>query len=920
MAVHPARFTRVHPARPTSLRATDRTARAATGRPVARARRPWGTIESTMTPHTSTPENTSPDLAPGGSAPGGTPGSAPGPAAGSPSLVDRLPAGPEPDADALFDAFGAWVTDQGLELYPAQTEALIEVVSGAHVILATPTGSGKSLVATGAHFAALGWGRRTFYSAPIKALVSEKFFALCAVFGPARVGMMTGDASVNESAPIICCTAEILANIALRDGATADVGQVVMDEFHYYADPDRGWAWQVPLIELPDTQFLLMSATLGDVTRFEEDLTRRTGRPTAVVRSAQRPVPLFHRYVTTPLHETIEELLETRQAPVYVVHFTQASALERAQALMSVNVSTRAEKDAIAEMIGGFRFTAGFGKTLSRLVRHGIGVHHAGMLPKYRRLVELLAQAGLLKVICGTDTLGVGINVPIRTVVFTALSKYDGTRTRILTAREFHQIAGRAGRAGYDTVGNVVVQAPEHVVENEKALAKAGDDPKKRRKVVRRKPPEGFVSWGVPTFERLVAAEPEPLTSHLAVSHSMLLNVVNRPGDAFSAMRHLLTDNHESPAAQRRLIRRAIAIYRALLAAGVVEKLDTPDETGRTVRLTVDLQLDFALNQPLSPFALAAIDLLDRESPDYPLDVLSLLESTLDNPRQVLSAQQFRARGEAVAAMKAEGVDYDRRMELLDEVTWPKPLDELLHAALATYRRGHPWVDDYELSPKSVARDMYERAMTFAEYVDFYGLARSEGLLLRYLADAFKALRQTVPEDARTEELTDLTEWLGELVRQVDSSLLDEWEALRDPAPESHAPPSGLVERTSAVTANTRAFRVLVRNALFRRVELAALRRYDLLGELDAAVGFDAQAWRDALEPYFDTHAEIGTGPNARGPGLLIVETAADRWTLRQIFDDPAGDHDWGISAEVDLAASDEAGIAILRVTAVDQL
>src|SRR5712691_9405843 len=167
---------------------------------------------------------------------------------------------------------------------------------------------------------------------------------------------------------------------------------------------------------------------------------------------------------------------------------------------MSINVCSRAEKDAIAEMIGNFRFAAGFGKTLSRLVRHGIGVHHAGMLPRYRRLVETLAQAGLLKVVCGTDTLGVGVNVPIRTVLFTALSKYDGVRARQLTAREFHQIAGRAGRAGYDTAGYVVVQAPEHVVDNAKALAKAGDDVRKRRKVVRHKPPEGFVSWGEPTF------------------------------------------------------------------------------------------------------------------------------------------------------------------------------------------------------------------------------------------------------------------------------------------------------------------------------------------------------------------------------------------------------------------------------------
>src|ERR1022692_3146638 len=828
------------------------------------------------------------------------------------TLTDLLPENADPDS--LYEAFAGWTEKQGLTLYPHQEEALIEVVSGANVILSTPTGSGKSLVAAGAHFVALARGWRTFYTAPIKALVSEKFFALCDMFGPASVGMMTGDASVNTTAPIICCTAEILASIALREGQGADVGQVVMDEFHYYADPERAWAWQVPLIELPQAQFVLMSATLGDVTRFENDLTRRTGAPTAAVRSAERPVPLIFSYVLTPLHETLEELLSTRQAPVYIVHFTQAAAIEQAQALMSINVCTRAEKDAIAELIGNFRFTAGFGRTLSRLVRHGIGVHHAGLLPKYRRLVETLAQAGLLKVICGTDTLGVGINVPIRTVLFTALSKYDGTKTRLLQAREFHQIAGRAGRAGYDTTGTVVVQAPEHVVENEKALAKAGDDPKKRRKVVRKKPPQGFVSWGMPTFERLVAAEPEPLTSSFAVSHAMLLNVISRPGDAFTAMRHLLTDNDEDQAARRRHISRAIAIYRALLAGGVVERLGEPDDEGRSVRLTVDLQYDFALNQPLSPLALAAIELLDRESPAYPLDVLSVIEATLDDPRQVLAAQLFKARGQAVEEMKAAGIEYEERMELLGSVTYPRPLDELLQAAYNIYRQGHPWVADHQLAPKSVARDMFERAMTFVEYVGFYGLTRSEGLVLRYLADAYKALRQTVPEDARTEELTDLIEWLGELVRQVDSSLIDEWERLRNPAAEtSAAVPAD--DRPPAVTGNPRAFRVLVRNALFRRVELAALRRYDELGALDADAGWDAGAWAGVLDGYYGEHDEIGTGPDARGPAMLIIDAQPDRWTVRQIFDDPAGDHDWGISAQIDLRASDEAGAAVLTVT-----
>ncbi|MFI6210608.1 DEAD/DEAH box helicase [Nocardia brasiliensis] len=811
---------------------------------------------------------------------------------------------PGTDADALYESFGAWAAEQGTPLYPAQDEALLELASGANVILATPTGSGKSLVAVGAHLIALTQGKRTYYTAPIKALVSEKFFALCDVFGAERVGMVTGDAAVNADAPIICATAEILANLALREGAAADVGQVVMDEFHFYADPDRGWAWQVPLLELPRAQFLLMSATLGEVDFFAKDLERRTGRSTAVVAGTERPVPLTFSYARTPITETLEELVTTHQAPVYVVHFTQAAALERAQALTSVNFATRAEKDAIATALGEFRFASGFGKTLSRLIRHGIGVHHAGMLPKYRRLVERLAQEGLLKVVCGTDTLGVGINVPIRTVLLTGLTKYDGVRTRRLKAREFHQIAGRAGRAGYDTMGTVVVQAPEHEVENTRLLAKAGDDPKKQRKVVRRKPPEGFVSWSEETFDRLIAAQPEPMVSRFTVTNSLLLNVIARPGNCFDAMRHLLEDNHEPRPAQRKHILRAIRLYRALRDAGVVQQLDEPDAQGRRARLTVDLQRDFALDQPLSPFALAAFDLLDKDAPGYTLDVVSLIESTLEDPRQLLMAQQHKARGVAINEMKADGIEYDERMELLEEVTWPKPLAELIEPAFETYRAGHPWVSEFAPSPKSVVRDMIERSMTFAELISFYELARSEGVVLRYLADAYRALRRTVPDAARTEELEDITEWLGELVRQVDSSLLDEWEQLTNPGAETDAEQLAFgAETVRPISANERAFRVMIRNAMFRRVELAALRRWDLLDEL--GTGPD---WAAELAPYFAEYERIGTGPDARGPQLFQIERRPGFWQVRQVLDDPAGDHGWSIVALVDLAESDAAG------------
>ncbi|HZC71703.1 MAG TPA: DUF3516 domain-containing protein [Jatrophihabitans sp.] len=843
------------------------------------------------------------------------------------TLADPLvvSAGPG-DPDAAYAAFIDWVSGQGLSLYPAQDEALLELVTGANVVLATPTGSGKSLVAVGAHYFALAAGIRTVYTAPIKALVSEKFFALCSIFGSENVGMMTGDAAVNAEAPILCCTAEILANLALRTGSASEFGVVVMDEFHYYADPDRGWAWQVPLLEMAEAQFLLMSATLGDVAELAAELAQRTGRATRIVGSdTERPVPLHHYYALTPLHETITDLLAGGNAPIYVVHFTQAAALEHAQSLTSVNVATRAEKDAIAEMIGEFRFSAGFGKVLSRLVRHGIGVHHAGMLPRYRRLVEQLAQAGLLKVICGTDTLGVGINVPIRTVVFAALSKYDGQRQRQLQVREFLQIAGRAGRAGFDTAGTVVVQAPEHEVENARALARAGDDVKKRRKVIRKKPPDGFVSWGKSTHDRLQSSVPEQLVPHFAVTPAMLLNVIARPGDAFAAMRVLIEATHSTLPQRRRLVRDAIRGYRALLAAGVIERLPTPDEQGRTVRLVADLPVNFALNQPLSTFALAALELLDTASDGYALDVVSVFEATLDDPRQVLAAQQNKERGEAVAAMKADGLDYDERMELLADVTYPRPLADLLSGAFGIYRQTHPWLSEDDLSPKSIVRDMWERAMTFSEYVAYYGLSRSEGTLLRYLTDAFRALHSGVPDAARTEQIIDIVEWLGALVRQTDSSLLDEWEQLTSAAGDlARAAAEVTPPVPASLTADRRAFTVMVRNAMFRRVELAALRRTEELGALDADAGWDATRWAAALDGYYAEYDMIGTGGDSRSAVLLHIDTeAADTehaWRVRQTFDDPAGDRDWGISAVVDLPASDATGEPVLTVVGVGPL
>ncbi|WP_144268240.1 RNA helicase [Demequina sp. NBRC 110055] len=891
----------------------------------------------------------------------------------SPSpLLAALPAasdGAKPDPDALYEAFATWAADTGLPLYPHQDEALMEIVSGSHVILATPTGSGKSLVAAGAHFAALaaeraGTGARTYYTAPLKALVSEKFFNLIDLFGSENVGLMTGDSAVNADAPIICCTAEILANLALRDGAATEASIVVMDEFHFYADPQRGWAWQVPLLELPQAQFVLMSATLGDTSWLVEDLSERTGRAVAEVTTAERPVPLTFEYILEPLPEVVERLVESGKSPAYIVHFTQKDAVERAQALLSMQVATKAERAAIAEALDGIRFGTGFGKTLSKFLRAGIGVHHAGMLPKYRRIVERLTQQGLLKVVCGTDTLGVGINVPIRTVLLTSLVKYDGERMRHLSAREFHQIAGRAGRAGYDTEGDVLVMAPEHVIENRKALLKAGDDPKKRKKIVRKSAPQGSVNWTDATFERLRDAEPEPLTSRFAVTHAMVLSILARgqanpwldrePQDPVQAMSHLLGALHETDAQRSAHARQALRIARSLKIAGVVEQLRVPDPShprGQrpTMRLVVDVPRNFALNQPLSPFALAAMDLLNVEAPDHALDVVSVIESTLSDPRQVLIAQQHAARGEAIAAMKADGIEYEERMELMEEVTWPRPLADLLEPAFITYRRANPWVLDAELSPKSVVRDMLEKAMSFGDLVSVYGLERTEGVVLRYLAEAYRAMRQTVPEEHRTDEVAAITDWLGELVRSTDSSLLDEWERLMNPdavvADDADPASAGLTPAMAGparpMTGNPRVLRRLVGNAMFRRVELAARENYAALGALDGRSGWTADAWRDALDPLFEAQGDdaIGIGPEARSAALLtFVEPGGDHgegraqaalaataegslpegtWLVRQVLADPAGDHDWAITALVDLEASDEAGAPVIEVLAV---
>ncbi len=898
--------------------------------------------------------------------------------------------------DVLLGRFLDYAEGRRLQLYPAQESAILELFEEKNVILNTPTGSGKSLVAAALHFKALAQGQRSIYTCPIKALVNEKWLALCREFGADNVGLSTGDASVNRDAPILCCTAEILANLALRQGEAADVREVVMDEFHWYADRERGVAWQVPLLTLPQARFLLMSATFGDTAFFEEELTRLNGRPTATIASTDRPVPLEYAWSELPLAKTLESLAAEGKAPVYVVHFTQLEAAQSAQDFTSLNVCTRDEKNAIANTLEGFRFTSPYGPEIRKWLKHGIGLHHAGLLPKYRVLAEQLAQKGLLKIICGTDTLGVGVNVPIRTVLFTRLCKFDGQKTGLLSARDFHQISGRAGRKGFDDQGWVVAQAPEHVIENLKLEEKAARDGKK---VVKRRPPDhNFVSWDVKTFQRLTASPPERLVSRFQVSHGMLLNVLSRKDDGCRAMQMLIRDCHESPKAKKAHTKRAWQLFRSLLERRIievvplVERLNSERLNGETaqgaheltvqrfnhltparkLRVNVELQDDFSMDQALSLYLLETIPLVDPQQTDYALVLLTLVESILEDPDIILRKQLDKLKTQKMAEMKMAGIEYEERMEELEKLEYPKPNREFIYSTFNAFAGKHPWVGQDNIRPKSIAREMFESFRSFSDYIRDYELQRAEGLLLRHLNSVFKVLAQTVPDAAKNEQVREMELYLGAMIRQVDSSLLDEWEKMRDPANQraetKEVRPPGAKDAELDITRDTQAFTAAIRNRIFTFLRGLVIGDYEAAlatlvvaqvskpavsptsqsaGRSDSQTAHPSESpagletrdtadleicaaeppWtadrlRQAINDYYAEHERLCLDPSARNIRHTYVMPSADRrtWRVQQMLVDPEEHNDWMAEFEVDLAQSRASGEPVLRLRRIGSL
>ena len=844
-------------------------------------------------------------------------------------------------SEDVLEAFMEWAESRGTTLYPAQEEAILELLDGKNVILNTPTGSGKSMVALALHFDSIVHGRKSVYTCPIKALVNEKWMALCKEFGAENVGLSTGDATVNRDAPILCCTAEILSNMALCEGEKLEITDVVMDEFHYYSDKERGVAWQVPLLTLPQSRFLLMSATVGATEFFERDLTKHTGKETVTVHSTQRPVPLDFSYSTTELSTEVQKLVNEGKAPVYVVHFTQAAAATNAQNFMSLDLCSKEEKQAINEAIKEVRFSSPYGPDVKRWLKQGIGLHHAGLLPKYRILCEKLAQKGLLKVICGTDTLGVGVNVPIRTVLFTQLCKYSGDKTAILTARDFHQIAGRAGRKGFDDVGYVVAQAPEHVIENMKLEAKSRQTGKKFQK---RKPPEhGYVPFDESTYKRLIDAQPEPLTSSFHVDHGMLLNILSRETDGCRAMRNLIKDCHESAASKKQLNHRAFQLFRSLVEKKIIEFVKPVAPGYSHLRVNMDLQDDFAMNQPLSLYLVDTLPKFDKDSPEYALDVITLCESIVENPETILRIQLSKARDARMNELKAQGMEYNQRLEELDKVEYPKPLRDFIYDTYNAFAEIHPWVD-VNVEPKSIVREMFENFSTFSGYVKQYNLQRMEAILLRHLNYVYKVLSQTVPDGYKNEELLEMQDYLGDMIRRVDSSLLEEWEKMAHPEDYQKRLEAGTAEdeaekafgadkAAADITYDKKRFLGMVRQRIFQIMGNLAKQDFaavldslaDDLEEGELLADAEGTPWTEIrlteiMAAYTAEHHKFRMDVEGRALAHTIVTYEGDVMHIQQMLQDEEEFNDWSIDFDISLSDSREAGIPLLKLARIGEV
>ncbi len=591
---------------------------------------------------------------------------------------------------------------------------------------------------------------------------------------------------------------------------------------------------------------------------------------------------------------------------------------------MSRNFCTKEEKQQIADLLVDADFRSPYGKEIKKLLRHGLGIHHAGLLPKYRTLVEKLAQKGLLKVICGTDTLGVGVNVPIRTVVFTQLFKYGGQSTKTLAVRDFKQIAGRAGRRGFDDIGYVVAQAPPHVIDNIKSEAKAAAKGGKS-KAIKKKPPErGFVNWDENTFQKLIESPSEKLSSSFLMRHGMLLNVLSRRDqDGCEALRELIRFSHETPSKKSALRKRAFELFRGLVEGNILTIIPTDQRTTPAkIRLNIDLQEDFTLNQALATYLIEAIPLLDRSDPAYPLNVISLAEAIVEDPSQIIRRQVDKAKDKLVAQMKADGVEYDARMDALEQVEHPKPGKDFIYQTYNEFVLKNPWAKEASVRPKSIAREMFEDYSSFEDYIKTYGLEKSEAILLRHLSEVYKILAQTVPPAHKTEELEEAESFFGEMLRAIDSSIIDEWEKLRNP----NAEPAPAVETSAKekkplpYTRNKTALTKATRATILNFIKFLSQNNPTQALQLIPSETLSPADLTTILQHHYEAHGLLRLDPEARNQKHTHIDQIPEKniWRFHQTLIDQEDLNDHTATFELDLEKSDQISSPALTLISIN--
>lgn len=698
-------------------------------------------------------------------------------------------------ADLELEFYEKFFIARGLEPYPVQEQAFDHIFAGRSVLVTVPTGTGKTVIGKAAIHKALALGQKAIYTSPLRALTEEKYRELCEDFGADRVGFATGDYKVNPEAPVQVVVAEILWNriFGERAGRLADV--VVMDEAHYFNDPERGYVWEQSIIGMdPRTQLVLLSATVGDPQQFCAWVYSVRRVEMELVQSHERRVPLYHEYREAYLIEVVRELYDKGDWPAIIFSFSRDQCFEWARLLRSCpRFTTDEERARIEAACDEELLQGGLAKELRALLVHGIGVHHAGILPRYKQLVERLTLERLCKFVVSTETISAGINLPAKRVVFPALRKFIKGKPRLVTSAEYHQMAGRAGRPQFDKEGIAIALAPEGVVQELrkelKELQKRGRAPSEIETERLRKAcyararsqaqAAGDVTWDRETHRKLVEGKPAALASKTKVTPEQILAIglpdlqAPPPPDGTrlppyldlhmrSVIDHLLLDERSKAEARRTLD----MIIDNLKALGVL------DEHGRQIAGKMINRLR-GIDGPFVYYLLMNRDVgyeLARELVEFLVDhdvIHRILGREGDEKRREWIHKRLRERRRDEPMVTWEDVEEEY------ERTFPRELSEVekVHQEFVA-GLPHPELHGGKVQ-KTIWKKMEEENLSFLEFVSQNGLEHEEGNLFTYLARVMKFARM-LHEATTLDEFHELEVRVRRRLSAIDERVLEE--------------------------------------------------------------------------------------------------------------------------------------------------